>query len=92
MTNYKTVRVTAQWLLIAFFAMVVFVPTFRTPTVRVITIALVLLHGALTTWIAWRRGLLTMTPGQIYRSGLKAAPIELVSGCMALAAIVLVSV
>jgi hypothetical protein len=92
MTNHKTVHMTAQWLLIAFFAMVVFVPALRTPTVRVTTMVLVVIYAAWVAWVAWRSHILAMTPMQIYRSGLKGNPVDVLCACMAVAAIVLLTV
>lgn len=92
MTNFKRLQVTVQLLVIAFFAVVVLFSEFRTPTVRTITFGLVVIDVIRTIWVLSRRNVLTMTPGEIYRSGLRGDPLDLLSAVMAVMAVVLLTI
>ena len=92
MTNFKRLQVTVQLLVIAFFAVVALFSEFRTPTVRTITFGLVVIDVIRTIWVLSRRNVLTMTPGEIYRSGLRGDPLDLLSAVMAVMAVVLLTI
>ena len=92
MMNFKRLQVTVQVLAISFFAAVVLFSEFRTPTVRTITFGLVVIDLIWAIWVLLRKNVLTMTPAEIYRSGLRGDPLDLLSAVMAVMAVVVLTI
>ena len=72
-------------------ALVIFVPSARTPTLRLITFALVGIVFSWKVFVMWRKGWLTMTPAQLFQSRAKSFPLDFLSTLMGLVAMLLVA-
>ena len=80
-----------QGALLVVSALVIFVPSARTPTLRLITFALVGIVFSWKVFVMWRKGWLTMTPAQLFQSRAKSFPLDFLSTLMGLVAMLLVA-
>lgn len=80
-----------QGILVVVSALVVFVPTARTPSLRLITLTLVGIVFSGQIFIMWRKGWLTMTPAQLFQTRARSFPLNFLSTLMGLVAMLLVA-
>ena len=52
----------------------IFLPEIRNPTMKTIVWSLFMLQSGLSTYVAWKSGMLTKTPGQIYETIRQSGP------------------